>query len=171
VFVRNARVEHRHRATSSRYYSEEQLSAILEVNYLRFLASAVGSPALFGRLWREAIERLGLLSATAALGFACRAPWLTPRPTESTLPEEEFLALTKGDVAVFPGRARPGNPVLIRSIRELETPSPDLLETYVEVVLVKAAESSLTFQAAQRQTARKWSGQSPRSANARLVSS
>ncbi len=156
VFVRDARVEHRHRATSSRYYSEEQLSAILEVNYLRFLASAVGSPALFGRLWREAIELLRLLRATAALRFACRAPLLTPRPIAATLPEEEFLALTKGDVAVFPGRARSGSPVLIRCVKELETPSPELLETYVEVVLVKGADNSLAYQAAQRQTARKW---------------
>jgi GT2 family glycosyltransferase len=171
VFVREARVEHRHRATASRYYSEEQLSAILEVNYLRFLAGAVGSPALFDRLWREAIERLRLLSATAALRFACRAPLLTPRPIAAALPEEEFLALTKGDVAIFPGRARWGNPVLIRSVNELETPLDELLETYVEVVLVKAAENSLTFQAAQHQTARKWSGQRPSSANARLVSS
>jgi GT2 family glycosyltransferase len=154
VFVRDARVEHRHRATSSRYYSEEQLAAILEVNYLRFLASAVGSPALFARLWREAIERLELLSATAALLFACRAPLLTPRPAAAQLPEEEFLALTRGDVAVFPGR--PGNPFLIRSVKVLESPSPELLETYGEVVLVRAAEDSLAFQAAQRQTARKW---------------
>ena len=171
VFVRDARVEHRHRATSSRYYSDEQLAAILEVNYLRFLAGAVGSAALFGKLWREAIERLRLLSATAALRFACRAPLLTPRPTVPALPEEEVLALTKGGVAVFPGRARSGNPVLVRGVKELETPLAGLLESYVEVVLVKAAEDSLTFQAARRQTERKWSGQSPSSANARVVSS
>jgi len=107
---------------SSRYYSEEELAAILEVNYLRFLVSAVGSPALFGRLWREAIERLRLLSATGALRYACRAPLLTGRQVAATLPEEEFLALTKGDVAVFPGRAGSGAAVLVRSVKELETP-------------------------------------------------
>ena len=156
VFVRDARVEHRHRATTSRYYSEEQLAAILEVNYLRFLAGAVVSPPLFERLWREAVERLRLLSATAALRFACRAPLLTPRPAVPALREEEFLALTNGDVAVFPGRARSGNPVLVRSVQELETPPAELLEAYGEVVLVKAAEDSLTFHAALRQTSRKW---------------
>lgn len=155
VFVREARVEHRHRATASRYYTEEQLSAILEVNYLRFLLSAVGSPALFGRLWREAIERLELLSATEALRFACGAPLLTPRPIAATLPEEEFLALTRGDVAVFPGWARSGKPI-IRSVTNLETPPPELLETSVEVVLVKDVENSLAFQAAVCLTARKW---------------
>jgi GT2 family glycosyltransferase len=155
VFVQGARVEHRHRATASRYYSEEQLTAILEVNYLRFLLSAVGSPALFGKLWREAIERLRLLSAVDALRFACRAPWLTPRPTAATLPEEEVLALTHGDVAVFPGRARSGKPV-IRCVKDLETPPAELLEACEEIVLVKAAEDSLAFQAALRQTERKW---------------
>jgi GT2 family glycosyltransferase len=154
VFVRQARVEHRHRATSSRYYSEEQLTAILEVNYLRFLISAVGSPALFGRLWREAIQRLRLLDASGALRFACRAPLRTPRPVVATLPEEEFLALTRGDVAVFPGR---GKAALVERVKELETPSAEMLDAFVEVVLVKDAEESLTFQAAQRQTARKWS--------------
>jgi GT2 family glycosyltransferase len=158
VFVCDARVEHRHRATTSRYYSLEQLDAILEVNYLRFLIGAVGSPVVFGRLWREAIERLRLLSATAALRFACRAPLLTQRPTAATLPEEEVLSLTKGDVAVFPGRARAGSPVLIRSVTELQTPSAELLEAYVEVVLVKGAEDSVAYQAALRQTSRKWRG-------------
>ena len=171
VFVREARVEHRHRATSSRYYSEEQLAAILEVNYLRFLVSAVGSPALFSRLWREAVERLRLLGASGALRYACRAPLLTRRPSVATLPEEEFLALTRGDVAVFPGRAGSGKAVLVRSVRELETPSAEMLDAYVEVVLVKDTEESLTFRAAARQTERKWSGQSPSSANARRVSS
>src|SRR5207248_7214534 len=47
VFVSGARVEHRHRATTSRYYSEQQLAAILEVNYLRFLTSSVSGAALF----------------------------------------------------------------------------------------------------------------------------
>ena len=153
VFVREARVEHRHRATSSRYYSEEELTAILEVNYLRFLISAVGSPALFGRLWREAIERLRLLGADAALRFACRAPLLTRRPMAVSMAEEEFLALTRGEVAVFPGS---GKAFFIRCVKELQTPSAELLDEYEEVVLVKDAEESLAFQAAARQTARKW---------------
>ncbi len=36
VFVAAARVEHRHRATTSRYFSSEFLDRILELNYLRF---------------------------------------------------------------------------------------------------------------------------------------
>ena len=171
VFVRDARVEHRHRATSSRYYSEEQLAAILEMNYLRFLISAVASPAVFGRLWREAIERLRLLGANDALRYACGAPLRTPRPVVATLAEEEFLALTRGDVAVFPGRAGSGKAFVVRSVKELENPSPELLDAYAEVVLVKDEEDSLAYRAATRQTERKWSVQSPSSANARRVSS
>ena len=113
IFVSGARVEHRHRATTSRYYTEEQLAAMLEVNYLRFLTSAVSSSALFGKLWREAIQRLRILKAPDALRFAVRAPLLTPSPVAPELPEAEFLALTRGDVAVFPGRARSGKPVAL----------------------------------------------------------
>ena len=113
VFVAGARVEHQHRATSSRYYSADQLAAILEVNYLRFLASAVHDPAVFGRLWREAIERLRLLGAAGALQFASRAPTLVTPTVAATLPAPEFLALTSGDVTVFPGRERSGKPVIL----------------------------------------------------------
>ena len=41
VYVAGAVVEHRHRATTSRYYTEAQLARILEINYLRFVARAV----------------------------------------------------------------------------------------------------------------------------------
>jgi GT2 family glycosyltransferase len=178
VFAAGARVEHRHRATTSRYYTEEQLAAILEVNYLRFLTGAVASPELFGRLWREAVERLRLLDSVDALRFALRAPLITPAPVAPALPEAEFLALTQGDVAVFPGRAGTGRPValiasphalpslpesgaahdavLIYSAPGLSTPPGGLLDLYVEVVQVKSATDSAAFHAALRQTIRKW---------------
>jgi len=154
VFVCGARVEHRHRATSSRYYSDDQLAQILEVNYLRFLTSAVSDADLFGKLWRDAIERSRLLSDENALRFACRAPLFTARPVAATLPESEFLALTRGRVAVFPGRGH--GPVLISSVEALETPAADSLDARVEVVLVAAPRDSLAFRAAIAQTTRKW---------------
>src|SRR5205814_644583 len=77
------------------------------------LTSSVSGAALFGRLWRAAIERLRLLGAAGTLRFAARAPLLTPRPGAVELPESEFLALTKGDVAVFPGRPRSGRLVVL----------------------------------------------------------
>src|SRR5262249_12229332 len=55
VYVAGAVVEHRHRATTSRYFTQEELDLILERNYLRFLARAVSDPKLFRRLWRQAL--------------------------------------------------------------------------------------------------------------------
>ncbi len=184
VFVAGARVVHRHRATTSRYYTEAQLDAILEVNYLRFLTGAVASPALFGRLWREAIERLRILpaaepqrshAAQEGLRFACRAPFLTPRPDAGVLDEEEFLALTAGGVAVFPGQAQPAQPFQIITLQEppevapngavvvyysdnLATPSAELLANAAEIVVVKLDAGEAAFRAAVRQTERKWRG-------------
>jgi GT2 family glycosyltransferase len=56
VFCAAARVEHRHRATTSRYYAPEYLDYLVERNYLRFLVRATGD--IFTELWREAIARL-----------------------------------------------------------------------------------------------------------------
>ena len=74
VFVAGARVEHRHRATTSRYYTEEQLARILEINYLRFLARAVSDATVFRRLWTQALRRLACSTArsTRAAGIALR---------------------------------------------------------------------------------------------------
>src|SRR5260221_2749340 len=113
VFVSGARVEHGHGAVTSRSYTEEKLAAVVEVNYLRLVAGAVNNVALFGKLWREAIFRLRLLKAADALRFAAGAPLLTPAPFAPALAETEFLALTRGDVAVFPGRTRSAKPVAL----------------------------------------------------------
>jgi GT2 family glycosyltransferase/glycosyltransferase involved in cell wall biosynthesis len=114
VYVAGAKVEHRHRATTSRFYTEAQLEEILERNYLRFVARAVRAPAVFRRLWRQALRRLflrrGPLHLAAAIALSgSRAP-------RGTAPEDLFLALTDGSVSVFPGRAASGKPrVLIAS--------------------------------------------------------
>jgi GT2 family glycosyltransferase len=62
VYVAGAVVEHRHRATTTRYYSEDQLAYILEINYLRFVARAVSDSKVFRRLWAQALRRLFLLN-------------------------------------------------------------------------------------------------------------
>ena len=113
VFVAGARVEHRHRSTTSRYYSESELARMLEINYLRFLARAVATPALFRRLWRQAVYRLRLLQAAEPLAFACRAPLGVEPVPPLAMPEEWILALSSGEVAVFPGRAKPAGPVVL----------------------------------------------------------
>ena len=114
VYVAGAIVEHRHRATTSRYYTEEELGRILELNYLRFLARAVYDRSTFGRLWTQALQRLmrrkGPLDAAAAIARSGRL-----RATVSYA-EEKFLALTDGTVSVFPGRQASGKPrILIAS--------------------------------------------------------
>jgi GT2 family glycosyltransferase len=159
VYVAGAVVEHRHRATTRRYYTEEQLEAVLEVNYLKFLARAVADRALFARLWKQALERLLLLgervSARGALGQAAAlarsgGPRLTP-----VFPEEYFLALTNGCAAMFTGT---GAGATVLPVERLEPPSPVLLGKHRGVMLVAAADSSDAFRAALRFTAQYLAG-------------
>jgi glycosyltransferase involved in cell wall biosynthesis/GT2 family glycosyltransferase len=121
VFVAGARVLHQHRATTSRYYSPDFLERTLEVNYLRFLAHSIRSAGIFRRLWREAVQRLDLLSeerktdcATLwALSQAWLAPLWTARLPQPALGEEQILAIGGGAVTVTPGRARRDLPVVL----------------------------------------------------------
>ncbi len=121
VFVAGARVEHRHRATTSRYYTPEQLDHFTELNYLRFLNHAVGSVALFQQLWKEAIRRLQLKAMDgepAAMQTLRSIPPLGAQPPAASglLSESEILALGSGDVAQFPGRQKRKNePILVVS--------------------------------------------------------
>ncbi len=120
VFCAAAQVEHRHRATTSRYYGPEELDMFVERNYLRFLIHAVASPALFRRLWLESIRRLQLnaMEGNAAALHALRAiPLIGARPERPSgaLSETEILALGGGDVAVFPGRDGAGRAVVVVS--------------------------------------------------------
>jgi GT2 family glycosyltransferase/glycosyltransferase involved in cell wall biosynthesis len=121
VFVEGARVVHQHRATTSRFYSEEALEKILERNYLRFLARSVASPAVFGELWREALRRLNRMAASEppsrvampALRRAWLAPFWVGRPDGAALDEAQVFALGSGDVAVFAGRRPTGAPRVV----------------------------------------------------------
>ena len=112
VFVAAARVEHRHRATTSRYYSAQQLEAFIELNYLKFLTSAVVSRSIFNALWKQAIDRLQIrgVAGNKAAGVALLQAWRLPsryHPSSAALINEgRFLPLTSGDVAVFPGRPK-----------------------------------------------------------------
>jgi GT2 family glycosyltransferase/glycosyltransferase involved in cell wall biosynthesis len=124
VYVAGAVVEHRHRATTSRYYTEEELAVILERNYLAFLARAVADPNLFRKLWAQAVGRLRLTAARqpasrkalrAAAGIALSGA-ATEVPRLPGAAEADFLALTSGGAAVFPGKAASRKPrVLVAS--------------------------------------------------------
>jgi GT2 family glycosyltransferase len=158
VFVAGAVVEHRHRATTSRYYTEEQLAAVLEVNYLRFLARAVADGALFHELWGEAIGRLrrrrdGALRQAAGIAMA------GGRPAPGEYAEREILALTCGDVAIFAGRDAAGAP-LVMAAERLERPAADVLARHCEIVVVRKGNER-ALQAAKEWEARKWAGGAP----------
>jgi GT2 family glycosyltransferase len=173
VYVAGAVVEHRHRATTSRYYTQAQLERILEVNYLKFLVRAVASPKLFRKLWRQATRRLRL-KAPALLSAAARMALGGGSPDVPEYSEELILALNSGAVAVFPGQLVSGrpralivspcltapipggfDPVLVAFTKRLATPAPEILAASVEVVLV-LEESPPAFRAALHQTVRKW---------------
>lgn len=181
VFVAGARLEHRHRATTSRYFSPEELDVILEVNYLKFLASAVASPEVFRRLWGQAVWRLRLLSAAGypaadrGLRYARRAPFAGIRAPRGSCREDLFLALGSGDVVVYP-KAAPGRDrgtvvvaaayrplprqagstcVLVAGAEQPGAPEPGALESYAEIVLVRAGNGD-AMRAAIRETVHKW---------------
>ncbi len=121
VYCAGARVEHRHRSTTSRFYTSRQIDFFVERNYLRFVATAVADRGLFERLWLQGIRRLQLQAMqgnSAALDTLRAVPALsaTVTPAAGHLSEPEILALSNGDIALFPG-ARPsgGKTVLIAS--------------------------------------------------------
>jgi GT2 family glycosyltransferase len=181
VYVAGAQVEHRHRATTSRYFTGEELDAILEKNYLRFVWRAVSDRKLFERLWVQALRWMALRGRTAPLGEVFEARHV---PAACAWPEESILALTGGAVAVFPGRTSSGKPraivaapslpsspgdlmrqaarfdmVLVAFTESLVTPAPELLETCLEIVEVRQAnetDAPAAFRAALQQTVRKW---------------
>jgi O-antigen biosynthesis protein len=186
VYVDGAIVEHRHRATTSRFYKPEELESMLEINYLRFLARAVADAKLFRSLWDQAILRLRLRADTssAAKAALAAAPEIAVQggpATPPAWPEESFLALTNGSVAVFPGtgaagkrrlvvatpslrpRAHAGDQrdcILVAYSDNLQRPPEDLMAECAEVVLVRRAKgrdgNSVAFRAALLQTLRKW---------------
>jgi GT2 family glycosyltransferase/glycosyltransferase involved in cell wall biosynthesis len=108
VYCAKARVLHLHRTTTAKYFSERELSRALEYNYLRFLARAISGRAMFAKMWCENIVRLNLLKDVDALRFASQqeAVFVEGAPTQ-------FFDLTNGDVAVFPGKAGKGKPVVL----------------------------------------------------------
>ncbi|MBI4907596.1 MAG: glycosyltransferase [Acidobacteria bacterium] len=128
VYVAAARVTHFHRSTTTRYYRPEMLQSFVEYNYLRFLARHVNQPAVFRRLWSDALSRLNRIAvdqsarpgsyawAEESLAFAWKATrHLKPAPT-ALYNEEWILALGSGLTATFSGRLHRDKPrVLIAS--------------------------------------------------------
>jgi GT2 family glycosyltransferase len=172
VYVAGAKLVHRHRATSSRYYTQEELDAILERNYLKFLARGVASQKVFSRMWRQALARLRLTRRARLLREAWCIALEGGGPEEAEYSEERLLALCGGDVAVMPGGAEPKRPVtviageetdfppqgavLVMQVEDLAAPPPEWLARCAEIVLVRRSGGPVAFQAAFHQTIRKW---------------
>ena len=116
VFVSGARVVHRHRATTSRYYTPQQLEGILEYNFVRFIARTVSGADNFLPLWRGVIRRLNVLAARQkpneaarfALYHAWKAPFWIERRFSDPAAVAHALAIGSGDVSVTPGAAATG---------------------------------------------------------------
>jgi GT2 family glycosyltransferase len=132
VYVAGALVEHRHRATTSRYYSQAELDRVLEINYLRFLVRAVDSGPLFRWLWREALDRYERTGRGPTPREAASLVFEGGRLADVRYGEETFLALTDGRLAVFPGT---GSDVLIAPV----PPSAEMLARYEAVISVSGA--------------------------------
>lgn len=108
VYCAGARVLHEHRATTSRYFSPEELERALEINYVQFLARAIGDRETFSRLWRHNVLRLKAQEKEYALSSAAHQPAVAVPAGDMA-----FLDLVNGEVAVFPGRPATGKPVVL----------------------------------------------------------
>ena len=108
VYCAGARVLHEHRATTARYFSAEDLDRALEINYIQFLARAISDPETFSRLWQHNVLRLKALEKEAGL-FSAAHQIAVSVPAG----DMRFLDLVNGEVAVFPGRAASGKPVIL----------------------------------------------------------
>jgi GT2 family glycosyltransferase len=155
VYVAGAVVEHRHRATTSRYYTAAELERVLEVNYLKFLVRAVDSRPLFLRLWTEALDRLIRAGRAPAPLEAAAIALEGGRLVRVQFREEDFLAVTDGSVAVFPGE---GSGVGLLACPKLEKPPSEMLCRYAAVVVVRGTTESLAFRTARSLAARRWPG-------------
>lgn len=108
VYCAGARVLHQHRATTSRYFTPAELDRALEVNYVQFLARAVGDRKTFLRLWQHNVLRLKAQEKEYALSSAAHQQRVAVPGGDM-----RFLDLVNGEVAVFPGRRVSGKPIVL----------------------------------------------------------
>jgi glycosyltransferase involved in cell wall biosynthesis/GT2 family glycosyltransferase len=123
VFSARAEVLHHHRATTSRYFSEDDIRLAVERNYLIFLARSVSDPALFTELWSRAVLRVNWHAAQEpppewalpALKSALEVERHIGLPPEDLANERLAMNLAGGETFSFPGRQGQGSgrPVVI----------------------------------------------------------
>lgn len=115
VFVAGARVVHRHRATTARFYTPHQLDVAVQVNFLRWIWDSVAAPELLLRLWGGAVGRLNELAARHVPDEVAMEAlrWAASRRTGAkrmpcAVDESRVLALGSGGHAIFPGKKNEG---------------------------------------------------------------
>ncbi|MEP7351959.1 MAG: glycosyltransferase, partial [Acidobacteriota bacterium] len=108
VYCAGSKVLHQHRATTSRYYTEQQLEVTLEVNFTRFLARTIADRELFLNLWNRNVLRLKAQNKTEALQAAASLPTFAVPSGDL-----RFLDLVNGETCVFPGKPRSEKPVVL----------------------------------------------------------
>ncbi len=123
VFSAGAQVLHHHRATTSRYFTAEQIRLAVERNYLRFLARSVSDPALFSELWNRAVLRVNWHAALEpkpkwampALKSALDVVKEVEPPPAGLASERHAMHLSGGETFSFPGRQRrlSGRPAVV----------------------------------------------------------
>jgi len=108
IYAASARVLHHHRATSGRFYKQEELNRLLEVNHVRFLLRGMQSAEVFSGYYQQAIARLRRV-APAELALVTEPRQVFRAAARPRLPgrdrEKGILDLTGGAVRFFPGRA------------------------------------------------------------------
>jgi GT2 family glycosyltransferase len=75
VYVAGARVLHHHRATSSRFFTPEELDRLLDRNHARFLLRAMDSLEVFVPYWRHAMSRCPVTSPREIFRAASAPRW------------------------------------------------------------------------------------------------
>lgn len=119
VFAAGAKVVHRHRATTSRFYTARELERAVEVNLLKWMQRSVASPELFAELWASAIARLNRLAAKQEPTVSAMEALAAARHLKGggdipcAADERLILAVGAGEHAVFPGRGLRGRPVVL----------------------------------------------------------
>ena len=112
VLCANAKVEHRHRSTTARFFTEQQIDTFTEVNYLRSWSTPSArrsfSSGCGGRASAvSSSTTLSTPSVPSRSSARCRLQLSGP------LSETGILALGNGDIAMFPGLVEKTKPIVI----------------------------------------------------------
>jgi GT2 family glycosyltransferase len=148
VYVAGARVLHRHRATTARFFTGKELDRLLDRNHARFILRAIDSLEVFIPYWRHAMSRCPVISPPEIFRAASAPRW------KGTRSDREILALTGGAVRVFPGRGAGGACLAWHCPRS--TPPTNLINRYKVVACVDGTAGERAWRAALLEMERRY---------------